>query len=71
MSNSENDLSAGDVAEILSRALELAIEAGLVVGVRDAPATERRSDGIMIYVSGLRTENGAIVAQPAPEVVQS
>lgn len=70
MSHPENVLGAGEVAEILARALELALEAGLLVGIRNAPANERRPDGLMVYVSGLRTEDGAIVAQPTPEVAQ-
>lgn len=63
MSENAQALTAADVADILSRTLELAQEAGLLVGVRNADANAKRPDGLMVYVSGLRTDgSGAIVA---------
>jgi hypothetical protein len=63
MSQNTQSLTAADFAAILSSTLALAAEAGLVVGVRNAAANEKRPDGLMVYIAGLRTDGaGAIVA---------
>lgn len=75
MSENTHTLSAADVADILSRTLALAIEAGLIVGVRNAPANDRRPVGLMIYVAGLSTAGdgtiAAVEATPAPQEEQA
>lgn len=69
MSNNTHTLSAADFAAILSSTLALAAEAGLIVGVRNADANAKRPDGLMIYISALRTDGeGAVFAEVAPEV---
>lgn len=63
----EYKLSVEDVADILSRTLALAIEAGLVVGVRNAEANAKRPAGLMIYIANLRTDgSGAVLPQTEP-----
>jgi hypothetical protein len=65
-------LTAADFAAILSSTLALAAEAGLMIGVRNAAANEKRPDGLMIYIAGLHTDgNGAILAVEVVQEVQS
>ena len=64
-------LTAADFADILSTTLALANEAGLIVGVRNATANEKRPAGLMIYISGLTTANGAIEAQALEPAAES
>jgi hypothetical protein len=63
MSENTHQLTPADFADILTSTLALAAEAGLAVGVRNATANEKRPEGLLIYVSGLRTDgSGAILA---------
>ncbi len=72
MSQNTHTLSAADFAAILSSTLALAAEAGLMIGVRNAAANEKRPDGLMIYIAGLHTDgNGAILAVEVVQEVQS
>jgi hypothetical protein len=63
MSENTYTLTPADFADILTSSLALAAEAGLTVGIRNATANEKRPEGLLIYVSGLRTDGtGAILA---------
>jgi hypothetical protein len=71
MSQNTQSLTAADFAAILSSTLALAAEAGLMIGVRNAAANEKRPDGLMLYIAGLRTDgNGAILAAEITQEVQ-
>ena len=71
MSQNTQSLTAADFAAILSSTLALAAEAGLMIGVRNAAANERRPDGLMLYIAGLHTDgNGAILAAEITQEVQ-
>ena len=52
MSQNTQSLTAADFAAILSSTLALAAEAGLMIGVRNAAANEKRPDGLMLYIAG-------------------
>ena len=52
MSKNTHTLTAADFAAILSSTLALAAEAGLMIGVRNAAANEKRPDGLMIFIRG-------------------
>lgn len=63
MTTKQNDLDATDFAAILSTTLAMAEEAGIQVGVRNAPANERRPAGLIIYLSGVEADaDGRLVA---------
>lgn len=71
MSKNTHALTVADFADILSSTLAIASEVGLIVGVRDAAANEKRPDGLMIYVAGLRMNGeGSIVARTAEMVTE-
>lgn len=69
MSQNTHTLTPADFAAILSSTLAMAEEAGLIVGVRNASANEKRPDGLMIYIAGLRTNGEGTVF--APEVAEA
>lgn len=48
-----NELTADDFADILSTTLALAEEAHIRIGVRNAPSTPLRGEGLMIFIPGL------------------
>lgn len=69
MSQNTHTLTAADFAAILSSTLALAAEAGLITGIRNAPANERRPGGLMIYIANLQTDgSGAILAEAVLDV---
>lgn len=61
MSKNTYKLTPADFADILGVTLAMAAEAGLTVGVREAPANKQRPAGVMLYISGLTTADGAII----------
>jgi len=62
-----NYLDAAEFAAILSTTLAMANEAGIQVGIRNAPANERRPAGLMIYLSGVEVDgDGRLVPLVAP-----
>lgn len=63
MTDEQIDLDRAEFAAILSTTLAMAAEAGIQVGIRNAPANERRPAGLMVYLSGVAVDDeGRLIA---------
>ena len=63
MTDEQNDLDPAEFAAILSTTLAMAIRAGIQVGIRNAPENERRPAGLIIYLSGIESDDdGRLIA---------
>jgi|CXWK01.1.fsa_nt_gi hypothetical protein len=67
----QNDLAPAEFAAILSTTLALAADAHITVGIRNAPANERRPAGLIIYLSGIAADDeGRLIALEVETVTQ-
>ena len=60
---SDEQFDIRQFAAILRTTLSMAGEVGLSVGLRPAPANDRRPAGILIFIPNLDLVDGTIIAQ--------
>lgn len=63
MTNKQVKLTGADVVEILASVIEEIRAAGLRVGVREAPATDKRSAGILVFVEGVGVQGDGLIVR--------
>jgi len=61
MTSKQVKLTKADAVEIMASVIEELRETGLRVGVRNAPETDKRQSGVLIFVEGVSLEGEGFV----------
>lgn len=71
MSKKDNyKLTEQDAVEILADTLRILREAGVQIGIRNAPAKEGRPAGLMVFAGNVELNNGGLVYKLPQKVEQ-